>query len=161
VLSKWRLYIWSNWQFSGVHGIFHTASPITFSLDSYDETVTPALRGSETLLKSALKAGPNLTSVVVTSSVVAIINPTEDLGHVYTEAEFAFFALEQAIKDKSNGVKSTGGTLYAASKITADRAVWKFREDHKPAFSISSIVGFAHLTTPNSVCIFRQLTKFI
>ena len=92
---------------------------------------------------------------------MAIINPTEDLGHVYTEAEFAFFALEQAIKDKSNGVNSTGGTLYAASKITADRAVWKFREDHKPAFSISSIVGFAHLTTPNSVCIFRKLTKFI
>jgi len=122
----------------GVHGIFHTASPIDFSISTYEEMVIPAIRGTETLLASALKAGPQLTSVVITSSVVAVVNPKE--GHyVFTEKDFAFVALEKAIKDKEEGVTTPGGVLYAASKTAADRAVWKFRDDHKPSFAISTI----------------------
>lgn len=114
----------------GVHGIFHTASPIDFSISTYEEMVVPAIRGTETLLASALKAGPQLTSVVVTSSVVAVVNPKE--GHyVFTEKDYAFVALEKAIKDKEEGATTPGGVLYAASKTAADRAVWKFRDDHK------------------------------
>lgn len=92
--------------------------------------VIPAVRGTETLLASALKAGSQLTSVVMTSSVVAIVNPKEG-PHTFTEKDFASFALEKSFKDKEEGVTSPGSQLYAASKTAADRAVWKFREDHK------------------------------
>jgi nucleoside-diphosphate-sugar epimerase len=93
--------------------------------------VIPATRGSEVLLASALKAGSQLESVVVTSSVVAIINPPKTPDHVYTEAEFASVNLERAISDRDAGVKSPGNVLYGASKTAADRTVWEFRNEHK------------------------------
>jgi len=124
---------------SGVHGIFHTASPVNFALDKYEETVIPAEKGSETLLESALKAGPQLASVVVTSSAVAVVDPKEKPGYVFTESDFASVRLAQAIKDKEEGVKTPGGVLYAASKTAAERAVWKFRDQHKPNFAITTI----------------------
>jgi nucleoside-diphosphate-sugar epimerase len=89
------------------------------------------MRGSEVLLASALKAGPQLTSVVVTSSVAAIINPPPTPGHVYTEVEFASVSLERAIKERDEGVKTPGNVLYGASKTAADRKVWEFRNEHK------------------------------
>lgn len=92
--------------------------------------VIPAVRGNETILASALKAGPQLTSVVVTSSVVSIINPTEG-PRTFTENDWASAALEKAIKDKAEGIATSGGQLYAASKTASDRAMWKFRDEHK------------------------------
>lgn len=118
--------------FAGVNGIFHTASPIDFAIDTYEHMVNPAVRGSQTILDSALKAGSQLTSVVVTSSVAAITNPKEE-GSEYTfsEKDWASVSLERAIKDKDDGVKTPGGILYSASKTAADQAVWTWREEHK------------------------------
>ena len=93
--------------------------------------VVPAIRGSEVLLASALKAGSQLKSVVVTSSVVAIIDPPPTPDHVYTEAEFASASLERAKKERDEGVQTPGSVLYGASKTAADRAVWEFRNTHK------------------------------
>ncbi|TVY75622.1 putative NADPH-dependent methylglyoxal reductase GRP2, partial [Lachnellula suecica] len=123
----------------GVDGIFHTASPLDFSLTTYHEFVVIAKRGNEVLLASALKAGPQLSSVVVTSSVAAIIDPREDLEYTYTEADWAAGALEQAEKDNEAGVSTPAGRLYSASKTAADRAFWQFRETHKPKFAMTTI----------------------
>jgi nucleoside-diphosphate-sugar epimerase len=121
----------------GVHGIFHTASPIDFSLATYEEMVLPAMHGTTTVLSSALKAGSQLSAVVITSSVVAVTNPKEG-PYTFTEKDFASFALEKVLKDKEEGVRSPGGVLYAASKTAADRAVWRFRDEHKvPYLSFS------------------------
>ncbi|TVY35157.1 putative NADPH-dependent methylglyoxal reductase [Lachnellula subtilissima] len=123
----------------GVDGIFHMASPIDFSITSYDESVTVAKRGNEVLLAGALKAGPQLTSVVVTSSVAAILDPKEDPEYSYTEADWALDVLAQAEKDKEAGVPTPSGRLYAASKTAADQTMWKFRESHKPPFALTTI----------------------
>jgi nucleoside-diphosphate-sugar epimerase len=105
------------------------ASPFDFSLTTYEGTVVPALAGSESILKSALEhAGPQLESVVVTSSIVAIINPTEP-GHIFTENEFAHVALDTATKNRDEGKPTHPGILYSASKTAAERAVWKFRNE--------------------------------
>lgn len=118
--------------FIGVDGIFHTASPIDFRIDSYDTMVIPAVRGTETILDSALKAGSQLKSVVITSSVIATTNPKEEGSeYTFTEKDWASALLERALKDKDEGVKTPGGVLYGASKTAADRAVWKWREEHK------------------------------
>ena len=92
--------------------------------------VIPAVRGAETILASALKAGPQLTSVVITSSTIAVVDPHEG-EYVFTEKDYATFALEKALKEKEAGVQTPAGVLYGASKTSSDRAVWKFREDHK------------------------------
>ncbi|KAF4624150.1 hypothetical protein G7Y89_g14023 [Cudoniella acicularis] len=123
----------------GVDGIFHTASPINFSLTRYEDFVDVAVAGNETLLASALKSGPQLKAVVVTSSVIAVIDPKEDPEYTYTEKDFASVALAKAQKDKEAGLSTPGGQLYAASKTAADRTMWKFRETHKPSFAISTV----------------------
>ncbi|CAD6443613.1 48775d96-b4dd-4517-ba77-da740819e717 [Sclerotinia trifoliorum] len=122
----------------GVHGIFHTASPIDFTLTTYAQMVTPAVDGTNTLLISALKAGPQLKAVVVTSSVIAVTNPRTDY-HVFTEADFASEYLAQAQLDLKEGRQTHPGVLYGASKTAADQAVWKFLKETKPAFAISTI----------------------
>ena len=95
------------------------------------------------LLVSALKAGPQLTSVVVTSSVVAIIDPPPTPDHVYTEAEFASVSLERAVKERDEGVRTPGNVLYRASKIAADRRVWEFRNEHKVLALLPNIMTCA------------------
>lgn len=91
----------------------------------------PAVKGTETLLTTALKSGPQLSSVVVTSSVVAIVNPTDVPGHVFTKEHYASVALDRANKERGGNVTTPGIVLYSASKTAADRAVWQFKKDHK------------------------------
>lgn len=125
----------------GVHGIFHTASPISLDLQNYEDVVIPAVAGTETLLNSALAhAGPQLSSLVVTSSVAAVVDPKEpDSSYVFTESDFSSHALTVAESNKSSGTPTPGGVLYTASKQAAERAVWAFREQHKPSFAVTTI----------------------
>ncbi|KAG9231618.1 hypothetical protein BJ875DRAFT_468946 [Amylocarpus encephaloides] len=124
----------------GVDGIFHTASPINFNLTTYEETVDIAVAGNTSLLDSALKAGPQLKSVVTTSSTVSVMDPKEEGSeYVFTEKDFASLALEESTKDRDAGRSTPSNRLYAASKTAADRTMWKFRDEKKPSFAISSI----------------------
>ncbi|KIM99734.1 hypothetical protein OIDMADRAFT_104659 [Oidiodendron maius Zn] len=123
----------------GVHGIFHTASPVTYMLERFEDYITPAVKGTESIFESALKAGPQLISVVVTSSVAAIAQPTEVPGYVFTETDFATSALKRAEKDYAENVKTPPGILYAASKTSAEQVVWNFKNKHNPPFAISTI----------------------
>jgi nucleoside-diphosphate-sugar epimerase len=101
--------------------------------------IVPAEKGAETILNSALKAGPQLTSVVLTSSTAAIVNPDKEPNYTFTEADWASAALEKAIKDRDEGVQTPAGVLYSASKTASDRAVWRFRDAHNPPFAITTI----------------------
>ncbi|KAH6695933.1 hypothetical protein BKA61DRAFT_623585 [Leptodontidium sp. MPI-SDFR-AT-0119] len=123
----------------GVNGIFHTASPIDLSLTDYSQFITPAIIGNEVILESARKAGPQLSSVVITSSAAAVFDGKKPAPYVFTEADFARSSLEKAEADRKEGVKTNPGILYGASKVAAERAVWKWRDEHKPNFAISTI----------------------
>jgi nucleoside-diphosphate-sugar epimerase len=123
----------------GVHGIFHTASPISFNLQTYEEVIIPAVAGTVTLLNSALeRAGPQLEAVVVTSSAATIIDPKPP-GYVFTEADFAVNATNVAEANRAEGKDTPGHVLYPASKQAAEKAVWAFRDEKKPHFAISTI----------------------
>jgi len=120
----------------GVNIIFHTASPINFTLTSWDDFVTPAIHGTVGILKSALDhAGPELEIVVVTSSVAAVTDPAKN-PHTFTEADWNNWAEAKA---KELGDKAPASLLYPASKAAAEKALWKFRDEHKPPFAISAI----------------------
>ncbi len=123
----------------GVHGVFHTASPISFNLHRYEDVVIPAVAGTVTLLNSALEhAGPQLESVVVTSSAASIVDPKPD-GYVFTEADFASHALTVSEANKAEGKETSGAVQYPASKQAAEKAVWTFRDEKKPYFAISTV----------------------
>lgn len=62
--------------------------------------------------------------------MAAITNYPKPPGYVFTEEDFATVALDTATKDKAEGRKTAPGILYAASKTAADRAVWKFKNEH-------------------------------
>jgi nucleoside-diphosphate-sugar epimerase len=71
--------------------------------------------------------------------VVSVVDPTDDPNHVYTEEQFASAGLNRAIADRDAGCPTPGGPMYVASKTAAERAVWAFRDAHKPSFAITTI----------------------
>jgi len=45
----------------------------------------------------------------------------------------------ESYQGPDEGVLTPGGLLYSASKTASDRAVWRFRDAHKPSFAITTI----------------------
>lgn len=118
-----------------MYGIAHTASPIDFSVKEADAFLIPAVKGVEILLESAVAhGGPQLQSVVITSSVASIVGSqaTENPGHVFTEADWNDLSPRRV---KELGDEAPGGVKYAASKVAAERAAWAFRDTHKVFYS--------------------------
>jgi nucleoside-diphosphate-sugar epimerase len=117
---------------AGVDFIFHTASPVTFAVNDPQLIIRPAKLGSLVLLESAhAHAGSKLKAITVTSSVVSVYSPQtaeEDPGHVFDEKDWNTWAEGQVEK---LGEKTPGGIVYAASKVGAEKAVWKFRDEKK------------------------------
>ncbi|MCJ1405848.1 hypothetical protein MMC11_009078 [Xylographa trunciseda] len=124
----------------GVVAVIHTASPIDFSLKSWDHFVPIAVAGAAGILLSAYKhAGPQLESFVLTSSVAAIVDPSKK-PYDFTEADWNTYSVAKA---KEQGEEAPSGLLYQASKTEAERAIWTFRDEYKtlakPPFAISAV----------------------
>lgn len=113
---------------------------MNYTLTDYESTVGQAVRGTETLLLSALQAGQRLKAVVVTSSMSSVVDTFKPADHVYTERDFAHTSLDLAESLKNEGKPQDGKLLYAASKTAAERAVWKFRDEHKVSFRLCAAV---------------------
>jgi nucleoside-diphosphate-sugar epimerase len=109
----------------GVDAIVHMATPVSLSFTDPDPVIHTAVEGTKTILNSALeKAGSQLRTVVVTSSVVAIAGPKES-PHVYDEKEWNEVA-EGMVQQM--GKKTPGPFIYSASKVAAEKAVWAFKK---------------------------------
>ncbi|KAJ3185390.1 hypothetical protein HDU87_000007 [Geranomyces variabilis] len=118
----------------GVDAIAHVASPVTFTAaDPYRDVINPAVQGTLSVLRAA-KATPSVKRVVITSSVVSMFQ--QKSGHTYTEADWNDWASDVV---KASGTEASGFVTYLASKAEAERAAWKFVEDEKPAFTVSTI----------------------
>ena len=100
----------------------------------------PAIWSSRNILNSALKAGQQLSSVVITSSTAAVFDPKGIPAYVYTEADFTSTALDKVLANEQDGMKSPSGYLCRNSKLGVEHAVEMFRQEHKPHWSISSII---------------------
>ncbi|KAM3583013.1 hypothetical protein VKS41_004769, partial [Umbelopsis sp. WA50703] len=123
-----------------VEAIAHVASPVVFATnDPYKDVINPAVNGTLNLLKSAHEHGKNVKHVVVTSSVASVLEKAPD-GHVHTEADWndsAIEAVKEAYEKKQN---LENAPAYRASKAEAERALWKFRDEKKPAFTLTTIL---------------------
>ncbi|KAF7296278.1 hypothetical protein HMN09_01097100 [Mycena chlorophos] len=112
----------------GVDAIEHTASPFHFQADDPADLIIPAVKGTVGILESARKFGPAVKRIVVTSSVAAVMNNSTAPVTTLTEADWndgSVKAVEEKGRDAPNALK------YRASKTLAERAAWKFAEDHK------------------------------
>ncbi|PAV17623.1 D-lactaldehyde dehydrogenase [Pyrrhoderma noxium] len=111
----------------GVTAIEHTASPVHANADDPNEIIVPAIRGTLGVLESALKyAGPQIKRVVVTSSCAAIFSssPQGELDETCWNEECL-----NEVNEK--GRLASAINKYRASKTLAEKAAWKFVEDHK------------------------------
>ncbi|KAJ3517039.1 hypothetical protein NLJ89_g757 [Agrocybe chaxingu] len=115
-----------------VDAIEHTASPLSATTDDPNELINPAVNGTLGVLKSALKFGTTIKRVVITSSCAAVtrdIAPSPDKPtHVFTEKDWADQSVEIV---RTDGRKAPFTTKYRASKCLAEKAAWKFVDDHK------------------------------
>jgi nucleoside-diphosphate-sugar epimerase len=115
----------------GVDAIAHTASPFHFAAEDPQEILHPAINGTLSVLKSALKNGPGVKRIVITSSCAAVLSDFPE-PKVFTELDWN----EQAIDDiKKNGKDATNSNKYMASKTLAERAAWNFVTDNKAQIS--------------------------
>jgi nucleoside-diphosphate-sugar epimerase len=89
------------------------------------------VRGTTSILNSALKHGSNLKRVVLTSSVVAVFELTS-LPRVFNETNWNDAAVK-AVKTEGSAVDPY--TIYQASKTLAEKAAWEFVAAHKSEIS--------------------------
>ncbi|CAA7269683.1 unnamed protein product [Cyclocybe aegerita] len=115
-----------------VVAIEHTASPLSATTDDPNELINPAVNGTLGVLKSTLKFGTNVKRVVITSSCAAIArdiaHSPDKPTHIFTERDWADQSVDIVRKD---GRKAPFMAKYRASKCLAEKAAWKFVEDHK------------------------------
>lgn len=98
------------------------------------ETVNAAVDGTMSILHSALKAGPQLKSFVVVSSIAAVTDLRPQVK-VLDERDWDVGAIK--IYNR-RGDDIPPFPAYMAAKTLAERAFWKFRDDYKPSFGMSS-----------------------
>ena len=135
----------------GVDVIAHTASPFHYNATNPDgmsncfwmtilsviddhtlsELIVPAVQGTTTMLKSALKHGSTLKRVVLTSSGVAALEVTT-VPRVFNESSWNEAAVE-AVKTK--GSAAGPFIIYCASKTLAEKAAWEFVAAHNSEIS--------------------------
>ncbi|KAF8308506.1 NAD(P)-binding protein [Clavulina sp. PMI_390] len=106
-------------------GISHIASPFHMRAKTADDFIIPAVEGTKNVLSAALKFGPTIKRVVVTSASSALFEP-HPYPYTYSEADWNDASI-RAVKEGT----AEGPTMYWASKTLGERAAWTFVEEHK------------------------------
>ena len=134
----------------GVDAIAHTASPFHYKATHpdgtflysiygppsivnwvYAELIIPAVRGTTSILNSALKHGNTVKRFILTSSVAAIREETTT-PRVFNETNWNNAAVEAV---NAKGSDAGPVVIYLASKTLAEKAAWEFVATHKSEIS--------------------------
>lgn len=145
-----------NIDYTDVEAIAHVASPVGVSSDDpVKDVVEVAVKGTTSLLNSALKYGKNVKSVVVVSSVASVLDSSVPEEYLYTEKNWNDGAIKTVLELKAKGEAINPFIAYMASKNEAERAVWNFKENKKPSFTLTTVLPTylygAIVPTPRSV----------
>ena len=126
--------------------ICHVASPIIFDSKNWEEDLLkPAIHGTTSLLTSALSC-PTLKAVVITSSIVTVMDHKYGLrpGYTYTSADWHPITYEQAADPNLDLTQwpeiYRPAIPYIASKTLAERAAWELYEENKPGWWLSTVL---------------------
>lgn len=121
----------------GVAGISHMASDLSFSPDP-NVVIPPTIASTVGILKSAAKE-PSVKRVVYTSSSTAQAFPTPNTAFEITPETWNEAASKLAWAPAPY-TPDRALPVYAASKVEAERAAWKFVEEDKPGFEFSTVL---------------------
>jgi nucleoside-diphosphate-sugar epimerase len=113
---------------AGIDGVVHAASPLNAAhAGDPQEVIGPAVAGVTGILGSLTKAG-HKGRIVTISSVAAIASVGLSGPVRFTDEDWN----EESVKRCTElGAQATGVEKYAASKVYAERAFWKFFNDNK------------------------------
>ncbi|KAJ3108629.1 methylglyoxal reductase (NADPH-dependent) gre2 [Phlyctochytrium planicorne] len=118
----------------GVDYVIHSASPFHYNVTNvYKDLIDPAVQGTTGILLSVQKFAPGVKRVVVTSSMAAVRSATPKSAEGLTEEDWNDGAVKQL---ETTGNDTPANVAYAASKTLAEKAAWKFVEEHKPNFDL-------------------------
>ncbi|CAI0455043.1 unnamed protein product [Linum tenue] len=105
----------------GCSGVFHTASPVSFSAaDPQAEIIDPAVKGTLNVLKSCAKS-PSVKRVIVTSSTASIFYTGKPVNKD-SVADETWFSDPEHCKDLK--------IWYQLSKTLAEIAAWDFAKEN-------------------------------
>ncbi|KAF9463748.1 hypothetical protein BDZ94DRAFT_1217542 [Collybia nuda] len=134
----------------GVYGVAHVASPLPGKTSDVDDALDSAIEATLNVMRQTEKAG--IEKMVLTGTFGSVCDPTlipAFGGLTFTESDWGEVTREQALAKKDDAYY-----VYFASKIIAERAMWKFAEEH-PKLDIACVLpGFVygpfaeHIPTP-------------
>ncbi|KAK4150249.1 hypothetical protein C8A00DRAFT_18189 [Chaetomidium leptoderma] len=144
----------------GVDAVAHLAAPVALNFTDPEPVIRDAIGGILRALESASKEA-SIKSFVFMSSIVAVAS-AKDEDYTFTEADWNTQAgglVEKLGKDAPDPV------IYSASKTAAEKAMWKFRDEHHPNFTLTAInpcfVAGPPLVAPSSLDKVNITTKNI
>jgi len=115
--------------------------------------VIPATVNAITSILNSCLTVPSIKRFVYTSSSVAVSLPKPNVPCAYDSSSWNEEDVKAAWAPEPWG-DSHQWTVYAASKTEAEKALWKFRDEKKPGFSINSVLpatNFGPVITPDTV----------
>ncbi|KAL3445544.1 NAD(P)-binding protein [Aspergillus insuetus] len=122
----------------GAAGFIHVANDMTASPDA-SIAIPRAVNGALNALRASAKE-PSITRFVYTSSSFAATLPKP--GHQFTVAADTFN--EEAI-ERAWGHDADGDSVYAASKVEAERAIAKWVQENDPPLVVNYILPNANI----------------
>ena len=106
------------------------------AIKTFTDLIIPAVRGTTSILNSALKNGSALKRLILTSSVAAIREDTT-VTRAFNESNWNNSAVEAV---KTRGSAAGPVLIYLASKTLAEKAAWEFVAAHKSEISWDLVV---------------------
>ncbi|KAF2430771.1 NAD(P)-binding protein [Tothia fuscella] len=117
--------------------VIHVASDMTFGPHP-NEVITPVVKGTKSILRSAAK-NASVKRFVLTSSSCAVLMPSLDRCLRVGKKDWNEDSIKKAWESPPYTVERAVD-VYAASKTEGERALWEFVKDEKPAFVANAIL---------------------
>jgi nucleoside-diphosphate-sugar epimerase len=119
----------------GIDAIIHAASPLRFDVEEPKDFIEPAVNGTLSILKRAIKA-PNIKRIVIVASTGCVFR-TSSQPVVLSEKDWNDQAIEQV---ERLGREASTSDKYAASKTLAEKAAWTFYREHQAQINWDLVV---------------------
>ncbi|KAH7139636.1 hypothetical protein B0J13DRAFT_504888 [Dactylonectria estremocensis] len=129
----------------GVSAVAHVATISSFDPDP-NNVIPQTIAGIVSILEAAMKE-PLVKSIVYTSSQMAATGPFPGNDTRVERDTWNDFAVEAALAPPPYE-PSRGPMTYAASKVLAEKEVWKFVEERSPHFSVNVVSPSAIIGAP-------------
>jgi len=119
----------------GATAVIHIAAPVNIFKAEPKAFMHASLQGLARALEAAEKEQATVRSFIFMSSVASIFSERDD-DHTFTEEDWNTYS-EPIVAEK--GSDAPKHIIYEASKVAAERAMWKFREEKKPRFAVTAV----------------------